>query len=61
MPPVWAGVAVLFASSPVGINCYLLAAQYGKGEGIAASSITLSTALSVFSTAFWLYVLGIGF
>ena len=41
MPPVWAGVAVLFASSPVGINCYLLAAQYGKGEGIAASSITL--------------------
>ncbi len=59
LPPVWTGVAVLFASSPVGLNCYLFAAQYGKGEGMASSSITLSTALSVVTSTFWLYLLGI--
>lgn len=61
LPAAWAGVAVLFASSPVGINCYLFAAQYGAGKGIAASAITLSTALSFLASTFWLYVLGVAF
>ncbi len=36
MPPVWAGVAVLFASCPSGINAYLFAERYN--EGVVAAS-----------------------
>ena len=59
MPPVWAGVAVLFASSPVGVNAYLFAERYRAGARIASSAIALSTALSVITSAFWLAWLGI--
>lgn len=59
MPPVWAGVAVLFASSPSGINAYLFAERYKTGVPIASGAIAVSTALSVLSTAFWLFVLKI--
>eukprot|EP01037_Dinobryon_pediforme_P007403 gene7403-7467_t len=54
LPPVWAGVAVLFAASPTGVNCYLFAAKYQTGEKIASSAIALTTALSLFTTLFWL-------
>jgi malonate transporter len=60
MPPVWAGVAVLFAAMPSGINAYLFAARYRTGEAIASSAIAVSTALALVSTFFWLWVLGIG-
>ena len=59
MPPVWAGVAVLFAASPCGINAYLFAERYRAGVAIAAGAITVSTLLSVLSTAAWLAVLGV--
>lgn len=59
MPPVWAGVAVLFAASPSGINAYLFAERYKTGVPIASGAIAVSTALSVLSTAFWLFVLKI--
>lgn len=59
MPPVWAGVAVLFAASPVGVNAYLFAERYRSGARIASSAIALSTALSVVTSAFWLAILGI--
>ena len=59
MPPVWSGVAVLFAASPTGVNCYLFAARYRTGEKIASSTIAMTTALSVFSTLFWLWWLGV--
>jgi malonate transporter and related proteins len=57
MPPVWAGVAVLFAAAPCGLNAYLFAERYRAGVGVCASAITLSTGLSVFTTTFWLTVL----
>lgn len=60
MPPVWAGVAVLFASCPSGINAYLFAERYGEGVALASSAITLSTFLALGSTLVWLYVLGVG-
>ncbi len=60
MPPVWAGVAVLFASMPSGINGYLLAQRYGVGMVSSTSAVSLSTGLAVFTIAFWLYVLGVG-
>jgi len=60
MPPVWAGVAVLFASCPSGINAYLFAQRYGEGVALASSTVTLSTILALGTTLLWLYVLGIG-
>ncbi len=60
IPPVWAGVAVLFASCPSGINAYLFAERYGEGVALASSAVTLSTALALGSTLVWLYVLGVG-
>ena len=59
MPPAWAGVAVLFASAPCGLNAYLFAERYRSGVAITASAISLSTALSIFTTTFWLAVLGV--
>lgn len=59
VPPAWAGVAVLFASAPTGINAYLFAERYRTGMGIASSGIALSSAFSFLSTAFWLIILGI--
>jgi hypothetical protein len=60
MPPVWAGVAVLFASCPSGINAYLFAERYGEGVALASSAVTLSTFLALGTTVLWLYVLGVG-
>ena len=59
MPPVWAGVAVLFAAMPCGINAFLFADRYKTGVGVASSAIALSTGLSVFSVLFWLWMLGV--
>jgi malonate transporter len=60
VPPVWTGVAVLFASCPSGINAYLFAERYKEGVALASSVIALSTALGLLTTVFWLYVLGVG-
>ena len=60
MPPVWAGVAVLFAAMPSGVNAYLFAERYKIGVGLSSSAIALSTGLSVVSTMFWLWMIGVG-
>lgn len=60
MPKVWAGVAVLFAASPVGINAYLFAERYKQGVGIASGAIALSTGLSTITITIWLIILGVG-
>lgn len=58
MPPVWAGVAVLFAAMPTGVNAYLFAARYKTGEALASSAIALSTGFALATTFFWLWILG---
>ncbi len=60
MPPAWAGVAVLFAACPSGINAYLFAERYGQGVAVASSAVALSTALALVTVAVWLKVLGVG-
>jgi len=60
MPPVWAGVCVLFAAMPSGVNSYLLAQRYGVAVGTSASAVSLSTGVAVLTIAVWLYVLGVG-
>ena len=60
MPAHWSGVAVLFAACPCGINAYLFAERYRQGVADASSAITLSTLISLFTTAAWLTWLGVG-
>jgi malonate transporter and related proteins len=60
MPPVFAGVAVVFAAMPCGINAYLLAERYRAGVAATAGAVSLSTAISVLTISFWLWVLGVG-
>jgi len=60
MPPHWSGVAVLFAACPCGINAYLFAERYRQGVADASSAITLSTLISLVTTAAWLTWLGVG-
>ena len=59
MPSHWSGVAVLFAACPCGINAYLFAERYRQGVADASSAITLSTLLSLLTTAAWLNWLGV--
>ncbi|MCE4225223.1 AEC family transporter [Methylobacterium sp. C25] len=58
MPPAYAGVAVLFAAMPVGINSYLLAARYRTEQGVIAASLLVSTIAGAATTVGWLLVLG---
>lgn len=60
MPPEWAGVAVLFAACPCGINAYLFAERYKQGAADASTAIALSTALAVITMTIWLGVLARG-
>ncbi|MBX9930480.1 MAG: AEC family transporter [Methylobacterium sp.] len=60
MPPAYAGVAVLFAAMPIGINSYLLAVRYRAETGIIAAAVMISTLLAAVTTLGWLAVLGKG-
>ena len=59
MPPVWAGVAVLFAAMPCGVNSYLFAERYKTGVAMCSSAIALTTLLSLGTCLFWLWMLGV--
>ena len=60
MPPAYAGVAVLFAAMPIGINSYLLAVRYRTETGIIAAAVMVSTLISALTTLGWLAILGHG-
>lgn len=60
MPPAYAGVAVLFAAMPVGINSYLLAVRYRCEQGVIAASVVLSTLAAAPTSLAWLLLLGRG-
>jgi predicted permease len=59
MPRAWAGVAVLFAACPTGINAYLFAQRYGEGVALSSTTIALSTGLALVTIVVWLQVLGV--
>ncbi|MEP9389126.1 AEC family transporter [Mesorhizobium sp. KR9-304] len=56
LPPVAAKVAVAAAALPSGVNSYLIATQFGTGQALASNQMTITTALAVATTAFWLTV-----
>lgn len=60
LPPAYAGVAVLFAAMPVGINAYLLAVRYKSEQGLVAAAVLVSTLAAIGTTIGWLVVLGKG-
>lgn len=49
---------VVTAAMPSGLNAYVFANSHKAGEGVAASTVVLSTAAAVLSVSFWLTVLG---
>ena len=58
LPPLWLKGAVVTAACPSGVNAYLFAAYFGSGEKLAATTILVSTILSVATLSLWLSVLG---
>jgi malonate transporter and related proteins len=58
LPPVPTKVAVIAAACPTGVTPFLVAGRFRTGEGLASTTITLSTALAVVCVAFWLSVVG---
>lgn len=58
LSPQWTSALVLTSAVPTGINAWLIANRFGVGHGLAASTITLTTAAGVFSVTFWAWLLG---
>lgn len=58
LPPLAAKIAVVAASLPAGVNSYLIATQFGTGQGLASNQMTLSTLMAVMTTSAWLMVAG---
>lgn len=53
----WLAALVLTSCVPTGINAWLIANRFGIGHGLAASTISLSTAIGVVTVSFWAYLL----
>jgi malonate transporter and related proteins len=51
LPPVWAGVAALFAAAPSGITSYVVASRYNTAIGAVSSAILIGTGLALFTNA----------
>ena len=49
--------AILTAAMAPGVNAYIFANMYGRARRVAASSVLIATALSVFTVWGWLAVL----
>ncbi len=58
MPEEFVRAAVVTASMAPGINTYVFASLYSRGQAQAASAVLLGTALSVLTISAWLAVLG---
>jgi len=54
----WTAALVLISSVPTGVNAWLIANRFGVGHSLAASTITLTTALGAISVSFWAFLLG---
>jgi malonate transporter and related proteins len=54
LPPLWAGVATIFAAMPTGINAYLFATRYQVGVAATSSAIALSTVGSALTSTLWI-------
>ncbi len=51
--------AVLIAAMAPGINSYLFANMYQRGQNIAATTVLLATAISIITVSSWLWILNL--
>lgn len=58
LPPELLNPIVVLAAMPPGMNVYIFAEMYNRAQGIAASSVLVSTVLSVVTISIWLAILG---
>ena len=58
LPPVQAGVVILFAALPPGVNAYLFAAKYDAAVAPVSGAIAVGTGLSLFTTSVVLWLIG---
>lgn len=58
LPPIPAGVVVLFAAMPPGATAYLFASQYKAAVAPVSGTIALGTALSLVTVSVLLWLLG---
>ena len=56
LAPVYAGVAILFACMPTGVNAYLFAAKYDTGVAPVSGAIAIGTAISIFTVSLVLWL-----
>jgi malonate transporter and related proteins len=49
LPPLFVGVAILFAACPTGVNAFLVADRYKAGEAMASGAIAVTTLLAIFT------------
>lgn len=57
VPKDLTSAVVLMAAMAPGVNAYLFASMYDRGQGTAASAVLLGTAVSVLSVSAWLWLL----
>ena len=58
LPVEFVRAAVVTAAMAPGVNAYIFASLYSRGQAEAASTVLLATALSVLTVSAWLAVLG---
>jgi predicted permease len=56
VPSTAAKVAVIAAACPTGVTPFLVATRFRTGEGLASTTITMSTILAVVSVTIWLKI-----
>jgi predicted permease len=56
MPDFTTKVAVSIAGLPAGINAWVVSQQFGTGQRLAATSITIGTGAAIISTSLWLLI-----
>lgn len=57
MPDFTTKVIVSIAGMPVGINAWVVAQQFGTGQRLAATSITIGTGAAIATTSLWLLIM----
>ena len=59
VPTALTSTVVLMAAMAPGVNAYLFASMYHRGQSTAASAVLLGTGVSILSVSIWLWILRI--
>ncbi|MEZ5844524.1 MAG: AEC family transporter [Hyphomicrobiaceae bacterium] len=58
LPPIAAGVVIIFAAMPTGANAFLFATKHQRAVNSASGAVALGTALSIATAMIAVYVVG---